>query len=213
MNEPGWQDPTIVTLGTFVFAVPWLLPSTFGDPMAGDTMAWALLLTGLATGLIAVAGIVLPDKWEALIEFALGIWLMVLPWVVEPFTEPTAATWAAPFPDGVVCGVPVDADVDHTRHTDCPHSLHRKLSQLRPRDNEPPHRGRRHFPTFYWRRKRAGIRVPASSVLANADGNPLSLCNPRTSGEGLVCPKMGFVRIGARPPRDLPSGNEIAVGQ
>jgi hypothetical protein len=70
--------------------------------MAGDTMAWALLLTGLATGLIAVAGIVLPGKWEALIEFALGIWLMVLPWVVQPFTEPTAATWAAVVVGGIM---------------------------------------------------------------------------------------------------------------
>lgn len=89
MNEPGWQDPIMVTLGTLVFAVPWLLPSTFGDPMAGDTTAWAFLLTGLATGATAVAGIVLPGKWEALVEFALGIWLMVLPWVVEPSTAPT----------------------------------------------------------------------------------------------------------------------------
>jgi hypothetical protein len=102
MNEPGWQDPIMVTLGTFVFALPWLLPSTFGDPMAGDTMAWALLLTGLATAVIAVAGIVLPGKWEALVEFAIGVWLMVLPWVVEPFTDPAAATWAAVVVGGIV---------------------------------------------------------------------------------------------------------------
>ncbi|WP_088702566.1 SPW repeat protein [Rhizobium sp. R693] len=95
MNEPGPQDPIMVTLGTSVFAAPWLLPATFGDPMAGDTMAWAFVLTGLATGAIAVAGIVLPGHWQALVEFVLGIWLMVLPWIVEPFVEPAAATWAA----------------------------------------------------------------------------------------------------------------------
>ncbi|CCM75356.1 SPW repeat domain-containing protein [Rhizobium mesoamericanum] len=102
MNEPGWQDPIMVTLGTFVFALPWLLPTTFGDPMEGDTTAWAFLLTGLATGLVAVAGIVLPGKWEAIVEFALGIWFMALPWVAKPSTEPTAATWAAVVVGGVM---------------------------------------------------------------------------------------------------------------
>ncbi|WP_425349762.1 SPW repeat domain-containing protein [Rhizobium altiplani] len=102
MNEAGWQDPIMVTLGSLVFALPWLLPSTFGDPMAGDTMAWAFLLTGLATGVTAVAGIVLPGKWEAFVECALGIWLMALPWVVEPVKDPSTADWATVIIGGVM---------------------------------------------------------------------------------------------------------------
>ncbi|MBB3545179.1 MULTISPECIES: hypothetical protein [unclassified Rhizobium] len=93
MNEPGWQDPLMVTLGVSMFAIQWLLPSTFGDPIAGDRLAWALILTGIAMSLIAVGGILLPGRWEALIEFALGIWMMVLPWVGDPYVDPVAATW------------------------------------------------------------------------------------------------------------------------
>ena len=38
-------------------------------------------------------------------EFAIGVWLMVLPWVVEPFTDPTAATWAAVVVGGIVAAL------------------------------------------------------------------------------------------------------------
>lgn len=72
MGGIGWRDPIMVTLGTAIFASPCVLPSSFGDPLAGDATAWALVLTGAVTTGTAVVGIVLPERWEALIEFALG---------------------------------------------------------------------------------------------------------------------------------------------
>jgi len=95
MSELGWRDPIMVTLGTLIFASPWVLPSSFGDPLAGDATAWALVLTSAATTGMAVAGIVLPERWEALIKFALGGWVILLPWVMLQFHEPTAVTSAA----------------------------------------------------------------------------------------------------------------------
>ncbi|MCS4093677.1 DUF5335 domain-containing protein [Rhizobium sp. BK176] len=95
MGGIGWRDPIMVTLGTVIFASPWVLPSSFGDPLAGDATAWALVLTGAVTTGTAVVGIVLPERWEALIEFALGGWVIILPWVMLPLHESTAVTWAA----------------------------------------------------------------------------------------------------------------------
>ena len=102
MNRSGWQDPLIVTLGAATLAAPWLFPTTFGDAARGDIMAWSITLTGVVLTTVALGGILFPGRWEAPLELALGLWLLVSPWATLPFTEAIPSILGATILGGLI---------------------------------------------------------------------------------------------------------------
>lgn len=84
-----WQDPVNGVLGAWLVLSPWVL----GFP--GDTMAMSnAVIVGAALVATALGAILVPRAWEEWTEAALGLWMMVSPWVVG-FSGSRNAMYAA----------------------------------------------------------------------------------------------------------------------
>jgi len=81
MNElklRHWQDVVNALLGIAVLMSPWMLG--FTDSMAATTNA---VVVGLALIAAAMGAILAPRPWEEWTEAALGLWLIMSPWVLQ----------------------------------------------------------------------------------------------------------------------------------
>lgn len=94
-----WQDWVNLVLGVWVFLSPWILqrPSITGTG-AGEGIAsaaaWNLWIVGVAVAVLALAALFAFQIWEEWVNVALGIWLLVSPWVLG-FSSAAALTWNA----------------------------------------------------------------------------------------------------------------------
>lgn len=73
-----WQDIVNALVGLVVMLSPWWLG--FTDSMAASANA---VVVGLALIATATGAILVPRPWEEWTEFALGIWLIMSPWVLQ----------------------------------------------------------------------------------------------------------------------------------
>jgi hypothetical protein len=80
-----WQDPVNALLGAWLIVSPWLL----GFSKETTTMS-NMVVIGVALIAVALGAIFVPQAWEEWTEAALGLWLMVSPWVLG-FTHVQAA--------------------------------------------------------------------------------------------------------------------------
>jgi hypothetical protein len=72
-----WQDPVNALLGAWVILSPWALG--FQD----ISMAmWSAVVVGAALIAAALGAIFVPRAWEEWTEGALGLWLVIAPWVL-----------------------------------------------------------------------------------------------------------------------------------
>lgn len=80
-----WQDPVNALLGAWLIVSPWVLG------FSKETMAMSnMVVIGVALIAVAMGAIFVPQAWEEWTEAALGLWLMVSPWVLG-FTHVQAA--------------------------------------------------------------------------------------------------------------------------
>jgi hypothetical protein len=91
-----WQDVVSVAIGVWFAASPWVLGFQGHQSAMIGSLAAGLLLVGVALGATLA-----PRAWEEWTEGALGLWMMVSPWVLG-----FAALQAAML-NAVVCGVVV----------------------------------------------------------------------------------------------------------
>ena len=73
-------------LGLALIASPWVLGFTAG------TVTLNAVIGGFAIGVVAVAALAAFAQWEELVNLALGVWVLVSPFVLGFSTE-TIATW------------------------------------------------------------------------------------------------------------------------
>jgi hypothetical protein len=72
-----WQDPVNAVLGAWLVLSPWVLG------YQGETMALGnFVVVGVLLVATALGAIFLPRVWEEWTESALGLWLVVSPWIV-----------------------------------------------------------------------------------------------------------------------------------
>jgi hypothetical protein len=72
-----WQDPVNALLGAWLIVSPWLLG------FSKDSMAMSnMVVIGIAFIAVAMGAIFVPQAWEEWTEAALGLWLMVSPWLL-----------------------------------------------------------------------------------------------------------------------------------
>lgn len=72
-----WQDPVNVVCGAWLILSPWALG------FAGTTAAtWNFLVAGVLLVATALGAIFLPRLWEEWTETAIGLWVVVSPWLV-----------------------------------------------------------------------------------------------------------------------------------
>lgn len=84
-----WQDAVNLVVGLLFAASPWLL-----DYQAHPTAMWSALISGLALAATALGAVLVPRAWEEWTEGALGLWMVVSPWVLG-FTAERNALYAA----------------------------------------------------------------------------------------------------------------------
>lgn len=73
-----WQDVVNALMGLVVMLSPWWLG--FTDSMAASVNA---VVVGLALIATAMGAILVPRPWEEWTEAALGLWLIMSPWVLQ----------------------------------------------------------------------------------------------------------------------------------
>lgn len=81
-----WQDWVNLVLGAWLFFSPWILQYATGGPGA-----WNSYVFGIGIVVFAAIALFAPQKWEEWVNFALGVWLIISPWVLEFRSD--VATW------------------------------------------------------------------------------------------------------------------------
>ena len=87
LKESG-VDVVNLILAAFLFLTPWIFG--FVADHAAAPNAW---VSGIAIGVVAVAALTKFAEWEEWINLALGLWVLVSPWVLS-FAAQTTARWA-----------------------------------------------------------------------------------------------------------------------
>ncbi len=94
-----WQDPVNLLLGLWTLVSPWVLAyQTETQPM------WNSVVIGLLIAVMAVTELVDLMAWEEWSNVALGIWLLISPWVLG-FSALHVAMWNAVVIGIVVAGL------------------------------------------------------------------------------------------------------------
>jgi SPW repeat len=78
-----WQDGGNLLLGVWLFISPWALNYAAGMPIA----AWNATILGAAIVVLAAVAMYMPRVWEERINMALGVWMIISPWVLRFATE------------------------------------------------------------------------------------------------------------------------------
>lgn len=86
-----WQDPVNALLGAWLILSPWILRLQDNRIAMADFIVVGVLLLATALGAIW-----LPRAWEEWTAAALGVWLMVSPWILG-FAGSTLAVQVAIF--------------------------------------------------------------------------------------------------------------------
>jgi hypothetical protein len=89
MAVKHWQDPTNVVLGLWMVASPWVL-----QYQGVATPAANAIIVGIAIAALAVVALFRLMAWEEWANVALGVWLVISPWILG-FSALDAATWNA----------------------------------------------------------------------------------------------------------------------
>ena len=82
-----WQDALNALLGLWLVISPWLLG------YAGETLAaWNAWIPGVIIAVAAIAALTAFHAWEEWVNAALGLWLVISPWLLG-YAGVTAALW------------------------------------------------------------------------------------------------------------------------
>ena len=73
-----WQDLGNILLGAWLFASPWALSYVEGYRNASMNA----YILGVAIVVFAAVAVYIPRVWEEWINMALGVWMIVSPWVL-----------------------------------------------------------------------------------------------------------------------------------
>ena len=92
---PDWLN---LILAVCLFFSPWVLGYT-GERVS----AWDAWICAVVIGVVSIAALVNFAEWEEWVSVAVGVWLVISPWVLG-FTNLATATWAM-----VVIGILVAA--------------------------------------------------------------------------------------------------------
>jgi hypothetical protein len=83
-----WQDWANLVLGGWLFIAPWVLGYAF-VPAA----AWNSWIIGAVVAVISVAALIRFTQWEEVVNAALGVWLLISPWLLGFAQSGPAPVW------------------------------------------------------------------------------------------------------------------------
>jgi len=76
-NASNWQDGINLIVGCWLFISPWVLGFA-GQPAP----AWNAWIFGAVVALVSLAALSRFTPWEEWLNVALGVWLLISPWVL-----------------------------------------------------------------------------------------------------------------------------------
>ena len=76
-TDKRWQDGINVLFGIWLFFSPWILGFYSSIPAASGNF----FVVGIAVIVFAVIAMNVRTAWEEWVNFALGIWMIISPWV------------------------------------------------------------------------------------------------------------------------------------
>lgn len=94
-----WQNWVNVFLGVWVFVSPWFMQQIMAPEGARGAGTWNLYVVGVAIAVLSLVALYAFNAWEEWLNVALGVWLLVSPWLMG-YSASTALRWNA-----VVAGV------------------------------------------------------------------------------------------------------------
>src|SRR5205085_11069309 len=89
MSIKHWQDPLNLILGIWMIASPWAL-----NYSADKAPTWNAVILGILIGAAALFALFRVMAWEEWGSVALGVWLVISPWLLG-FSSMAAAMWNA----------------------------------------------------------------------------------------------------------------------
>jgi hypothetical protein len=96
MSIKHWQDPVNLILGLWLVVSPWALAF---EAEANPT--WNAVILGILIAAVALIALFRVMAWEEWVNLALGVWLVISPWLVG-FSDLVAAMWNAVIVGAVV---------------------------------------------------------------------------------------------------------------
>ena len=109
------QDWINLVLAVCLFISPWVIGF-----VAETTPTWNAWIVGIALGVFAVATLSMFAEWEEWVNFVLGLWLIVSPWLLG-FAASVNAMWTHVVMGVLVAAVAAWAIWGH-RHTPPAHA-------------------------------------------------------------------------------------------
>lgn len=101
MRVKHWQDPVSLALGLWLVVSPWALG------FAGEAGAmWNAVIAGVLVAAIACYALFEVMAWQEWANAALGIWLVISPWVLG-FSALAAAMWSAVLVGAVIAALAI----------------------------------------------------------------------------------------------------------
>ena len=95
----AWHEWTTLVLGGLLFIAPWILGFA-----GASAAAWNAWIGGLVVVGLSVLALVYFQEWEEWLNAALGVWLVLSPWLLS-FTSVPAAFWSTLVLGALICVV------------------------------------------------------------------------------------------------------------
>lgn len=96
MTVKHWQDPVNLVLGLWMLASPWAL-----SHQTEMTPTWNAVILGILIAAAALVALFRVMAWEEWVNLALGVWLVISPWILG-FSGLATAMWNAVIVGAVV---------------------------------------------------------------------------------------------------------------
>ncbi|MEW5424066.1 SPW repeat protein [Amorphus sp. 3PC139-8] len=100
-QKSGWQDWANIVLAVLLFITPWVFQFTTPTDTTGasetnavSAAAWNAWVSALVVAALAAAALLRFAEWEEWLNAAVGIWLVVSPWLLG-YVALAEAMWSA----------------------------------------------------------------------------------------------------------------------
>ena len=102
MKSQRWQDWAMLVFGVWVFLSPFWMPAYASR---GDAAAWSSYVLGILVVAFAWAALATRQLWQERVNIALGILLIISPFVLGFYRTESGAAW-----NQIILGILIGAD-------------------------------------------------------------------------------------------------------
>lgn len=83
--KSAWKNILCMLAGMWLLFSPFILQFKLGSGASGDA-----IVTGVFIGAVAMLAVAVPRAWEEWVKIALGVWLLISPWLLSFGHQPVA---------------------------------------------------------------------------------------------------------------------------